>query len=72
MPNTPRQDVDSTWRSSARGERAWKEVTSDVSSRNAEARKAGRLEREQHERGRAEVRRSADAKRHAKLVDGKP
>lgn len=67
MLHQARQDVDSAWQSSTRGERAWKEATDRVASRNADARKAGRLERERHERGRDEARRSAAAERDAKL-----
>jgi hypothetical protein len=63
----PTQDVDSTWQSSTRGERAWKEATDLVASRNADARKTGRLEREAYEREREEARRSAAAEREAKL-----
>jgi len=62
------KDVDSGWQSSTRGERAWKEATDLVASRNADARKAGRLEREDYEKGREEARRSAAAKRDVKLI----
>jgi hypothetical protein len=41
-----------------------------VASRNADARKTGRKEREEQERERAEARRSAEAKRHARLLGG--
>jgi hypothetical protein len=68
MLHKANQDVDSSWRSSTNGERAWKEATDRVASRNADARKAGRLEREEYERERDEVRRSAAAKRDAKLL----
>jgi hypothetical protein len=67
MLGKPKPDIDSTWQSSTRGERAWKEATDRVASRNADARKTGRLEREAYERGRAEARRSAAAERDAKL-----
>jgi hypothetical protein len=56
------------WKSSSRGERAWKEATDLVASRNAEARKAGRLEREAYERVREDVRRADEARRHAQLL----
>ena len=62
------EDVGSTWRSSTRGERAWKEATEAVASRNADARKAGRLAREAYEREREEARRAAAAERRAKLL----
>jgi hypothetical protein len=67
MLRKPKQDVDSAWRSSTRGDRAWKEATDRVASRNADARKTGRLEREAYETGREEARRSAAAERDAKL-----
>ena len=71
MLNKPKQEVDSSWQSSSRGERAWKEETDRVASRNADARKAGRLEREEYERGRDEARRSAAAEREAKFRKGR-
>ena len=64
-----KQDIPSGWSSSSRGDRAWKEDTDRVATRNAEARKAGRLEREAYERRREETRRAAAAERHAKLVE---
>jgi hypothetical protein len=67
MLRKPTQDVDSAWQSSTRGEQAWKEATDRVASRNADARKTGRLEREAYERSRDEARRSAAAERNAKL-----
>jgi hypothetical protein len=67
MQRKAKQDVESTWQSSARGERAWKEATDDVASRNADARKAGRSEREEYDRDREEKRRSAAKERDAKL-----
>jgi 5-methylcytosine-specific restriction endonuclease McrA len=70
MEHKPKDDVGSTWHSSARGERAWNEDMDRVASRNADARKTGRKEREEQERERAEARRSAEAKRHARLLGG--
>jgi hypothetical protein len=67
MQRKANEDIDSTWHSSARGERAWKETTDRVASRNADARKAGRSEREQSEREREDTRRRAAAERDAKL-----
>ena len=67
MLHRPKPEVDSKWQSSTRGEQAWKEATEAVASRNADACKAGRLEREAYERGREDARRSAAAKRDAKL-----
>jgi hypothetical protein len=68
----PKPEVDTGWQSSARGEKAWKEVTDEVASRNADARKTGRSEREEYERGREQERRGAAAKRDAKLLKRKP
>ena len=67
MLRKPTPNVDAAWQSSTRGERAWKEATDRVASRNADARKTGRLEREAYERGREQARRSAAAERDAKL-----
>ena len=63
-----KQNVPADWTSSTRGEKAWKEETDRVASRNAEARKAGRIERETYERERDQARNVVDAERHAKLV----
>ena len=57
------------WKSSSRGEAAWKETMERVASRNTEARKQGKLERDTYERNREDARRSAAAKRHAKLLN---
>jgi len=62
------QDDSSNWKSSTRGDQAWKETLDRVSSRNAETRKAGKVEREAYERGRQMVRNTAAAKSHADLV----
>jgi hypothetical protein len=64
-----KHDEGSGWKSSTRGERAWKEAMEAVASRNAEARKAGRLQREAYERDREDARRAAARKRHARLID---
>jgi hypothetical protein len=63
-----KQEIPSGWSSSSRGDRAWKEDTDRVATRNAEARKAGRLEREAYEQQRDDARRAAAADRHAKLM----
>jgi hypothetical protein len=63
------QDDGSGWKSSSRGERAWKEATDRVASRNAEARKAGRVERDAYEREREDARRAAAEKRRVELVN---
>jgi hypothetical protein len=61
------QDGGSEWKPSTRGEQAWKEATERVASRNAEVRKAGKIEREAYERQRAAARHAAAAKRDAAL-----
>jgi hypothetical protein len=68
MMRMAEQDDGSTWKSSTRGEQAWKEARERVASRNAEARKAGKREREAYERGRENVRQAAAARRHAELL----
>jgi hypothetical protein len=64
-----KQGDGSGWKSSSRGDQAWNEATARVASRNADARKTGRLEREAFERAREDVRRAAEAKRHAALLN---
>ena len=56
------------WKSSSRGEAAWKETMDRVASRNADARREGRRERDAYEREREDARRAAAAKRHAELL----
>jgi hypothetical protein len=68
MVRMAQQDDGSNWKSSTRGEQAWKEARERVAARNAEARKAGKREREAYERGREKVRQAADASRHAALL----
>ena len=63
------QDDSANWKSSTRGDQAWKEARERVASRNAEARKAGKVEREAYERERQIVRQTAAAKSHADLVN---
>jgi hypothetical protein len=53
------------WKTSTRGDQAWKETMERVSTRNAETRKAGRIERETYEKDRAEMRRAGVARRTA-------
>jgi hypothetical protein len=62
-----KQDDGPTWKSSTRGEQAWKEAMERVASRNAEARKAGKRERETYERNRENARQAGAARRHAEL-----
>jgi hypothetical protein len=52
---------------STRGEAAWKETREGVASRNADARKAGKAERETYERERDAMKHAAAAKRQANL-----
>jgi hypothetical protein len=54
---------------STRGDAAWKETREAIASRNADARKTGKAERETYERGRETMRNVAAAKRHAKLIN---
>jgi hypothetical protein len=68
MVRMSQQDDGSTWRSSTRGEQGWKEAMERVAARNAEARKAGKRERETYERDRADARQAAAARRHAELL----
>jgi hypothetical protein len=62
-----KQEDGPTWKSSTRGEQAWKEAMERVASRNAEARKAGKREREAYERNRENARQAGAARRHAEL-----
>jgi hypothetical protein len=62
------QDDMAGWKSSSRGEAAWKEAKDQVAARNAEARKEGKRERETYERDREDARREADARRRAQLL----
>ena len=64
----PEHDDGPGWKSSSRGDSAWKETRERVASRNADARKQGKQERETYERGREDARRQAAAKQHAKLL----
>jgi hypothetical protein len=61
-------DEGSGWKSSARGESAWKEEREAVASRNAEVRKSGKVAREEYERERAGARKTAAAKTQAQLL----
>lgn len=68
MVHMTKQDDGAGWKSSTRGEQAWKEAMEDVASRNAEARKAGKRRREEYERGREDLRRAAAVRRHEQLM----
>jgi hypothetical protein len=57
--------------SSARGEAAWKQAREAVAARNQRAQKKGREEREAYERQRDDARRAAEARAHARLLDGR-
>jgi len=65
----PEEDSTSSWQSSTRGESAWKEERERVAARNEAASKSGKREREAFERERDTVRRSAEARRHAELLN---
>lgn len=62
------RDDGAGWKSSTRGESAWKDERERVATRNDAARRSGKLEREAYERKRETLRRSAEQRRHAKLV----
>jgi hypothetical protein len=68
MVRMAEQDDGSNWKSSTRGESAWKEARERVASRNADARRSGKLEREAYERDRESARQAAAARRHAELL----
>jgi hypothetical protein len=63
----PNEDEASGWKTSTRGEQAWKEEMDQIASRNAETRKAGKHERAEYERKRDDARRRAERQRQAKL-----
>jgi hypothetical protein len=62
------QDDGTGWKSSSRGEAAWKEARDRVASRNADARKDGKQRRDSYERSREDARRAAAAKQQAELL----
>jgi hypothetical protein len=62
------QEDGSGWKSSARGESAWKEAREQVALRNDAARKSGKRAREAYQREREDARQAAEARRHAKLL----
>ena len=62
------QDEGGGWKSSSRGEAAWKETRDRVASRNADARKDGKQRRDSYERSREDARRAAAAKQQAELL----
>ena len=59
------QGGSSGFKPSARGEAAWKEARDGIASRNANARRAGKVERETYERDRAAMKQTAFAARQA-------
>jgi hypothetical protein len=61
------QDDGSGWKSSARGESAWKEAREQVAARNEAARRSGKRVRDAFQREREDVRRAAEARRDATL-----
>jgi hypothetical protein len=66
------QDDGPGWNSSTRGEAAWKETRERIASRNADARKQGKQEREAYEQTREEARRVAAARQRAELLSRPP
>ena len=56
------------WRSSSRGEAAWKETRERIAARNAEARKQGKQRRDSYEGSREDARRAAATRLHAELL----
>jgi hypothetical protein len=56
------------WKSSTRGEPAWKEARERIAARNEAARKSGKVRRDAYEQDRESMRQAAEARRHAKLV----
>jgi hypothetical protein len=69
MVRMTQHDDGTGWKSSSRGEAAWKETRDRVASRNADARKQGKQRRESYERSRDDARRAAAAKQHARLLN---
>ena len=51
-----------------RGEAAWKEAKEKVAERNAQARKAGKQQRQDYERGKAEERQKAERRQMAQAL----
>lgn len=64
-------DEGTGWKSSSRGEAAWKETRDQIASRNADARAKGKRERESYEQNREEARRAMEAKQYARLLGRK-
>ena len=60
-----KQDDMSDWKSSARGESAWKETRDRGATRNDAVRKSGKIERQDYERERESTKQAATAKRRA-------
>ena len=63
----PEQDSKSDFVPSTSGDQAWKETRDGIASRNAETRKAGKVERETYDRKRETVRHAANVKRDKAL-----
>ena len=61
------QPGSSDFKPSARGEAAWKEAREGIASRNADTRKAGKVERETQEREREVRKQTGLAERQAKV-----
>ena len=56
------------WKSSSRGEAAWKETRERIAARNAAARSQGKQQRESYEGSREKARRATAARHHAELL----
>jgi hypothetical protein len=63
----PDQVGSSDFTPSTRGDAAWEEARAGIASRNADARKLGKAERETYERERSQMMHAAAAKRQARL-----
>jgi hypothetical protein len=63
-----KQEDGSEWKTSTRGEQAWKEERERIASRNADTRRSGKQERETYERNRETARNEALAKRRAESL----
>ncbi len=61
-------DEGGAWKSTARGESAWKEQRDEVATRNEAAQKAGKLRRQEYTREREAARQAEEARRHASLL----
>jgi len=63
------QNPPGEWKSSTRGDAAWREARDTVAARNDAARKSGKQRREAEERSREDARRVAEMRRQAAVVE---